>query len=272
MTTTPANADTASGKFTPPPHPHHPSVLIGVEVAMLDQYGDPGFVCYRGDFHTTSAAAGFAITQAHNVITTRELGRVAVTFTDRTFIDTTGASDDGTVTTIGSVGEIACALAANPDYSAGVRRVELPVAAYVLDIIAATAGDLGAINETASGGRPVDDDGEWFVDVQTVRPGPIPNSKTVIGPLVRSRAESTAGLLAHRLGGDLTAHPDRGVIVLRHPGTASEEDEQAVQRYERTTTALAIKATLSCGSDEHRRVVAEISDLSAAAHDPRNQR
>lgn len=275
MTTTPPTtetaADTVAESFTPPPHPHHSPVIIGVEIAMLDEYGDPGFICYRGDFHTTSAAAGFAITQAHNVITTRELGRVAVTLTDynRTH---PGSEYDNMVTAIGSVGELACALAANPDYAAGVRRVELPPAADVLELVAATAGDLGAIDGAAAGGHPVDEDDGWFVHVHTVRPGPIPDSKTVIGPLVRSRAESTAGLLAQRLGGDLTAHSDRGVIAVRHRGAVSEEDEQAVQRYERITAALAVEATLSCGSDEHRRVVAEIMNRFAAAYDPRGPR
>ncbi|MCZ4277425.1 hypothetical protein [Rhodococcoides yunnanense] len=273
MTTTDATATDAE-LFTPPPHPHHPPVLIGVEIATVDQYGDPGFVCYRGDFHTASAAAGFAITQAHNVITARELGRVAVTLTDHTRTHP-GSEYDDTVTVIGSTGEIACALAADPAYSTGVRRVELPAAADVLDIIAATFDDLGAIDADADHRHSVDnddDDDEWFVHVHTVRPGPVPNSTTMFGPLVRSRAESAAGLLAHRIGGDLTTHLDRGVIALRHPATVSEEDEQAVQRYERITAAAATLATVPTGSDEHRLLVAEISDLRGAAHHPGGHR
>nr|WP_141216261.1 hypothetical protein [Rhodococcus sp. 06-621-2] len=268
---TAAAAAAAAESFTPPPHPHHPAVLIGVEIAMLDQYGDPGFVYARGDFRTGTAAAGFAITQAHNVITVRELGRVAVTLTDHNRTHP-GSAYDNSVTVIGSVGEIACALAADPDYAAGVRRVELPALSDVLDVVAATADDLGAIDATAAGGYPADDDDGWFVHLHTVRPGPIPNSKTVIGPVVRSRAESSAGLLAHRLGGDITAHSDRGVIAVRHHSVVTDEDQQAVHRYEKITAALAIERTLSCGSEEHRRVVAEISDLVAAAHHPGDRR
>lgn len=275
MTTTDTDAAATAELFTPPPHPHHTPVLIGVEVATVDQYGDPGFVCYRGDFHTASAAAGFAITQAHNVITARELGRVAVTLTDRTRTRINSIGEDGTVTAIGSTGEIACALAADPAYSTGVRRVELPATSDVLDIIAATFDGLGAIDAAADHGHSVDNDGDddgWFVHVQTVRPGPIPNSTTVFGPLVRSRAESAAGLLAHRIGGELTTHRDRGVIALRHPATVGEEDEQAVQRYERITAAHATLATLPAGTDEHRHLVAEISDLRGAAHHPGGHR
>ncbi|WP_157773023.1 methyltransferase [Rhodococcoides fascians] len=265
--TAPAPADRQPASSTTE---HCPRVLIGVEVATLDQYGDPGFVHYRGDFHTGTAAAGFAITQAHNVITTYEPGRVAAALTDHTHNDPTGRNDERSTTVIGSTGEIACALAADPTYAAGVRRVHLPPPADVLDIIAATISDSTVSDDSSNADGDSDGDGAgWFVHIRTVRPGPIPDSKTVLGPLPHSAAESAAGLLAQRLGGDITAHPDRGIITVRHHGTVTDEDEQAVQRYDRITAARAQLATLPVGSVEHHRL---LTDLAAAAYRPGDPR
>ncbi|MDJ0363243.1 hypothetical protein [Rhodococcus sp. H29-C3] len=51
---------------------------FNVEVASIDQHGDPGFVHYRGAFYTSRSAGQFALTQAAAPADTYELDTVSV--------------------------------------------------------------------------------------------------------------------------------------------------------------------------------------------------
>ena len=211
----------------PPPTTPSTGTLLSVEIATLDQYGDPGFVHTRGHFYTHSTAARFAITQAEAVTTLRKAGELAVT------INREGEGHTDTdVFVVGSTGEIACALAAIPSYAAGVRGAELSPPDYVRAAVAAVLST-----------RPPLPDGHERVDVlevqvRSVRPDPLPDSTMVLGDYPTQVARQVAcGLVDHltaaSLGGmegAVTEIDARSIVLVAHSVALSDTDAAAVER------------------------------------------
>ena len=216
----------------PPPTSPGSAALLSVEIATLDQHGDPGFVHTRGHFYTHSTAARFAITQAEAVTALREADELAVT------INREGEGYTETdVLVVGSTGEIACALAAIPNYAAGVRGAELSPPDYVR---AAAAAVLSTRAPLPDGHERVD---VLEVQVRSVRPDPLPDSTTVLGdyptPVARQVADELVDQLTAaapgRMEGAVTEIDARAIVLVAHSVTLSDTDTAAVQRYRQIT-------------------------------------
>ncbi|OZC42433.1 hypothetical protein CH289_27545 [Rhodococcus sp. RS1C4] len=233
----------------PPPTSPGSAALLSVEIATLDQYGDPGFVHTRGHFFTHSTAARFAITQAEAVTALREADELAVT------INREGEGHTETdVFVVGSPGEIACALAAIPNYAAGVRGAELSPPDYVR---AAVAAVLSARPPLPDGHERVD---VLEVQVRSVRPDPLPDSTSVFGDYPTSLARQVAGELVDqltaaapgRLEGAVTEIDARSIVLVAHSVALSDTDAAAVERYGQITRLRANLAALDSVVDAHQ--------------------
>ena len=196
---------------------------FNVEVASIDQHGDPGFVHYRGAFYTSRSAGQFALTQAAALTDTHELDTVSVV------IDAVG---DGTsrrdVEFIGSPGELAAELTALPAYASGARRTVIPAPRQVTTAVAAVLETSPPLPDSAVDG--FDAVAVLDVEVYSTRPGPIPNSRTVVGAYTPADAHRIAEHLAADLGG--TIEPMRNDTVLRvtHAADVSDTDRIAAER------------------------------------------
>ncbi|OZC46336.1 hypothetical protein CH267_28210 [Rhodococcus sp. 06-621-2] len=258
-----------SEQSAPPPPPvdsHTPSgsvpKLLSVEIATLDQHGDPGFVHTRGHFYTHSTAARFAITQAEAVTALREADELAVTVTRQG-----EGYTDTDVLLVGTTGEIVCALAAIPNYAAGVRGAELTAPQYVQEVVA----------EVVATRPPLDAEHEHIdvleVQVRSVRPDPLPDSTTVLGEYPIDPARHVAGALVEqliaaapgRIEGAVTEIDARKVVRVSHSVELSDSDAAAVERYEKITRLRANLAALDADADasELLGVVAEHERLHA---------
>ncbi|RRQ26139.1 methyltransferase [Rhodococcus sp. Eu-32] len=270
MTTEPADsatdpvADTGDGHFAVPPRHPHRSALLGVEIAALDQHGDPGFVHTRGYFYTHTTAARFAVTQADAVTALREVDEVAVTITRQG-----EGYTDTDVLVVGSAGEIACALAVIPEYIAGVRGAELPAPDYVQSAVAVVTAAWPPLPASYC------PDDALEVHVRSVRPDPLPESRVVLGDYPEVLASEVAGELVEAL---IAAAPDRiegainevyvrSLLVVAHSVGLSDTDTAAVERYEKITRLRANVAGLDPVSDasEIALLNAQLEPLLAAS-------
>ena len=216
--------------------------LIEVEIATLDQHGDPGFVLTRGHFHSPSTAARFAVSQAEVVADLRQVDSVAATF-----IQTV----DDSLCFIGTPGEIACALASMSAYAAGARSAELPPPGCVTTAIKVwTATPI----EPLPGVDPAD---LIDVTVRSTRPDPLPDTTTMAGDFPAHSAHIFAAALAReitmRSGGHSEATvktvPGQRRLVVEHPAEVYDTDTAAVARYTRITQLRANIAALDPVAD-----------------------
>lgn len=211
---------------------------FNVEVASIDQHGDPGFVHYRGAFYTSRSAGQFALTQAAALADTYELDTVSVV------IDAVG---EGTsrrdVEFIGSPGELAAELTALPAYASGARRAVIPAPRQV------TAAAVAVLD----------------VEVYSTRPGPIPNSRIEVGAYTPEDAHRISDQLAADLGG--TIEPMRNDTVLRvtHAADVSDTDRIAAERSVQVRNLRANISVLDPVADaEHiTALAADLDELRA---------
>lgn len=208
---------------------------FNVEVASIDQHGDPGFVHYRGAFYTSRSAGQFALTQAAALADTREVDTVSVV------IDSvTDESTRRDVEFIGSPGELAAELTALPAYASGARRTVIPAPRQVTAAVAAVVETSPPLPDSAVDGP--DAVAVLDVEVYSTRLGPIPNSRTDVGAYTPEDAHRVAEQLASDLDG--TISPMRNDTVLRviHAADVSDTDRIAV---ERSTQVRNLRANLS---------------------------
>ena len=258
---------TSEQSAPPPPADSHTSsgsvpTLLSVEIATLDQHGDPGFVHTRGHFYTHGAAARFAITQAEAVTALRGADELAVTVTRQG-----EGYTDTDVLVVGTTAEIVCPLAAIPVYAAGVRGAELSAPQYVREVVAAVAATR----------PPLDAEHERIdvleVQVRSVRPDPLPDSTTVLGEYPVAAARQVAGALVEqltaaapgRIEGAVTEIDARQVVLVAHSVELSATNAAAVQRYGKITRLRANLAALDSDADagEVLGLVAEHQRLHA---------
>jgi hypothetical protein len=231
------------------PTPEQSAPGIAVEIRSLDQHQDPGFLHYRGAFHTHTAAARFALTQSAALSETRGVPEVAVSI-----IGDTGQATGTNVEFIGFPAELAGELASNPHYAPSVRRTVLPPPAQV------TAAVDAAVTRTPPG-IDLDHPDAVEVEVYSTRPDPLPNSRTDVGVYDYESARTVADELAEQLGGDVT--PMRGDTVLRiaHVAELSDLDQQAAARYTHVEELQANIAALDPVVDaEHITALAQDLD------------
>ncbi|OZE32167.1 hypothetical protein CH278_15185 [Rhodococcus sp. 05-2254-5] len=204
-------------------------------------------------FATPSAAARFAVTQS-----------AALDFdsADITVTITIDGADDVCVS--GTPGEIACALAAIPTYTAGVRKARTsPSAELGGEPMRIPAPDFlhAAVDEVAlpiqREGR-ADPDGrvsaETTVDVRVLstRPDPLPNSTLPLGQwppdVAHTLAHDLARAITERSGqrspATVTYRPDHERYEITHPAPISDTDAAAVARYIRIIQLRANLAAL----------------------------
>lgn len=228
---------------------------FNVEVATLDQHGDPGFVHYRGAFYTSRSAGTFALTQAAALSDMRGVETVSVVIDAVT--DETTRRD---VEFIGTPGELAAELTALPDYASGARRTVLPAPREVTTAVAAVLEASPPLPDSA-----VDAPGVLDVEVYSTRPGPIPNSRTDVGAYASHDAHRIAESLAHDLGG--TVEPMRNDTVLRvtHDAAVSDTDRVASERYREVERLRANISVLDPVADaEHiTTLAADLDELRA---------
>ena len=221
-------------------------------------YADDTSSNTRGRFASASAAARFAVIRAAAL----DVGRPDITVT----IAVDGHDE---VCVSGTAGEIACALAAIPAYSTGVRKARTALA---LDLggepmpIPAPGYLRAAVDEVAlpiqwQGG--VGPDGrvsaEVGVDVRVIstRPDPLPNSTLLLGQwppaLAHRLAHDLARSITERSGrrrpATVTYLPDQGRYEITHPAPMSDTDAAAVARYIRITRLRANLAALDPVAD-----------------------
>lgn len=231
---------------------------FNVEVASIDQHGDPGFVHYRGAFYTSRSAGQFALTQAAALAETYELDTVSV------IID---AVSDGSsrrdVEFIGSPGELAAELTALPAYKNGVLRTVIPAPRDVTAAVAAIVEASPPLPDSAVDGP--DAVAVLDVEVYSTRPGPIPNSRTEVGAYAPEDAHRIAEHLAADLGG--TVEPMRNDTVLRvtHEADVSDTDRIAAERSVQVRNLRANLSVLDPVADaEHiTALAADLEDLRA---------
>ncbi|MBY4131551.1 methyltransferase [Rhodococcus fascians] len=198
-----------------------------------------------GRFASPSTAARFAVTHAAALDT----GRPDITVTI-----TVDGHDDVCVS--GTAGEVACALAAIPIYSAGVRTARIPAPDYLHAAVDEAAlpiqwqGSLGP-----DGGASV----EAGVDVRVLstRPDPLPNSTLLLGQwapdlahrLAHDLARSITERSGRRTPATVTYLPDQARYEITHPAPISDTDAAAVARYIRITRLRANLAALDPVAD-----------------------
>ncbi|MGB3353306.1 MAG: methyltransferase [Mycobacterium sp.] len=209
-----------------------------------------------GRFASASAAARFA------VIATFAARRADITVT-------IAVDGDDEVCVSGTPGEIACALAAIPVYSVGVRKARI---APALDLggdpmrIPAPGCLRAAVDEVAlpiqwqgsvgPDGRAIAEAG---VDVRVLstRPDPLPNSTLLLGQwapdLAHRLAHDLARSITERSGrrspATVTYLPDQGRYEITHLAPVSDTDAAAVARYIRITRLRANLAALDSVAD-----------------------
>ncbi|OZE26809.1 hypothetical protein CH256_16610 [Rhodococcus sp. 05-2254-6] len=219
------------------------SRTIDVRVSSLASIGYADDTCSssEGRFASPSAAARFAAAL--------DAGHPDITHTP------TGHGDDE-VCVSGTPGEITCALATIPIYSAGVRTARIPAPDYLLaagdevTLPIQWRGDVGPDSRVivAAG---VD------VRVLSTRPDPLPNSTLLLGqwaPVIAHRlAHDVARSITERSGrrtpATVTYLPDRGRFEITHPDLISDTDAAAVARYIRITQLRANLAALHSVAD-----------------------
>ncbi|OZC88063.1 hypothetical protein CH282_07885 [Rhodococcus sp. 06-418-1B] len=203
-------------------------------------YADDTGLSTGGRFASPSAAARFAVSHAAAL----DAGRPDVTVTI-----TVDGHDDVCVS--GTAGEIACALAAVPAYSAGVRTARIPAPGYLyaagdeVTLPIQWRGDLGP------DGRVIVAAG---VDVRVLstRPDPLPNSTLLLGQwapdvahrLAHDLARSITERSGRRTPATVTYLPDQVRYEITHPAPVSDTDAAAVARYIRITQLRANLAAL----------------------------
>jgi hypothetical protein len=229
---------------SPSPSAARRSRTIDVHVSFAAPIGyDDTCSSTGGRFASPSAAARFAVSHAAAL----DAGRPDVTIT----VD---GHDDVCVS--GTAGEIACALAAVPAYSAGVRTARIPAPGYLFAAVDEVAlpiqwrGDLGPDSRVIMAAG-VD------VHVLSTRPDPLPNSTLLLGqwaPVIAHRlAHDLAGSITERSGrrtpATVTYLPDQGRYEITHPDPISDTDAAAVARYIRITQLRANLAALDPVAD-----------------------
>ncbi|WP_032370875.1 hypothetical protein [Rhodococcoides fascians] len=231
---------------------------FNVEVANINEYGDPGFVLARGSFYTSRSAGQFALTQAAAVADTYELDTVSVVIDS--VAEGTSRRD---VEFIGSPGELAADLTALPAYKNGVLRTVIPAPRNVTAAVAAVVESSPPLPDSAVEGP--DAVAVLDVEVYSTRPGPIPNSRTEVGAYVPDDAHRIAEQLAADLGG--TIEPMRNDTVLRviHEADVSDTDRIAVDRFTQVRNLRANISVLDPVADaEHiTALAADLEDLQA---------
>ncbi|WP_037183626.1 hypothetical protein [Rhodococcoides fascians] len=209
-----------------------------------------------GRFATPSAAARFAVSHA----AARDAGRPDITVT---------VDGHDEVCVSGTSGEIACALAAIPAYSAGVRKARTapaldlggePMRTLAPDFLHAAVDDITLPiqwrSDLGPGSRVIVTTG---VDVRVLstRPDPLPNSPLMLGqwaPVIAHRlAHALARSITERSGRrtppTVTYLPDQGRFEITHPAPISDTDAAAVARYIRITQLRANLAALDPVAD-----------------------
>ncbi|WP_037190549.1 hypothetical protein [Rhodococcoides fascians] len=228
------------------------STLIGLDVTTLDAAGS---TTIGRLFRSRSAATAFALTHAAQSWATLVSLDFTVFDSDTA---TLGSASEGMfcawdeVSVTGSVAETACALAILDQYSLGVRRSRLPLPA------ALTAEISTLSNAVASPVHPsrIDDPDTVEVRLCSMRPEPLPHTKTSIGFYGSDDAERVAGVLAYRFGGDIAPATERGCIQVHHSADIRDSDRAAVDRYTRIAELRANVAAL-----DPRRDLAAITRL-----------
>ncbi|MDV6263895.1 methyltransferase [Rhodococcoides yunnanense] len=194
-------------------------------------------------FASPSAAARFAVTRAAALDAGHPDTTLTITRTP------TGHGDDD-VCVSGTPGEITCALAATPIYSAGVRTARIPAPEYLraaVDEVTLPMQWQGSVGVEAG----VD------VRVLSTRPDPLPNSTLLLGQwapdLAHRLAQDLARSITERSGrrtpATVTYLPDQGRYEITHPAPISDTDAAAVARYIRITQLRANLAALDPVAD-----------------------
>ncbi|MCC8930085.1 hypothetical protein [Rhodococcus sp. I2R] len=147
-------------------------------------------------------------------------------------------------------GEITCALATIPAYTAGVRTARIPAPGYLraaVDEVTLPIQWQGSVGVEAG----VD------VRVLSTRPDPLPNSTLLLGQwapdLAHRLAHDLARSITERSGqrspATVTYLPDQGRYEITHPAPISDTDAAAVARYIRITRLRANLAALDPVAD-----------------------
>jgi hypothetical protein len=231
---------------------------FNVEVASIDQHGDPGFVHARGSFYTSRSAGQFALTQAAALSDTREVDTVSVV------IDAVG---EGTsrrdVEFIGTPGELAAELTALPAYASGARRTVIPAPRAVTAAVAAVVETSPPLPDSAVDGP--DAVAVLDVEVYSTRPGPIPNSRTDVGAYVPEDAHRIAEQLAADLGGSIEPMRNETVLRVTHAADVSDTDRIAAERSVQVRNLRANLSVLDPVADaEHiTALAADLDELRA---------
>ena len=218
------------------------SRTIDVRVSSADGYDD---TCSssEGRFASPCAAARFAVSHA----AAHGFDRLDITITHT-------AADEVFVS--GTPGEIACALAAIPIYSAGVRTARIPAPDYLraaVDEVTLPIQWQGSVGPDGSASVEAGVD----VRVLSTRPDPLPNSILLLGQwapdLAHRLAHDLARSITERSGrsspASVTYLPDQARYEITHPVPISDTDAAAVARYIRITRLRANLAALDPVAD-----------------------
>ncbi|OZC78095.1 hypothetical protein CH274_17765 [Rhodococcus sp. 06-418-5] len=215
------------------------SERITVEVASLDQHNDPGHVFARAEFLSRTAAATFTVGQAAMLSAGREVDRIAATISVR--------AGDGAHTElpfIGTPNELAVVLSSEPGYASGVRRAQVPAPPAVAEVISRFADSAPSRIDAAPTEPDVSE-----VRVQSTRPEPIPDSRTVVGVYSTADAARIASAIAERVGGSVTADPESRRLTVSHAAPITVHESEAVERRHRIASLRANIATLDAVRD-----------------------
>lgn len=238
---------------------HSPS-LVGLDFVALDGAGS---TASRRLFRSRSTAAAFALTRAAaggDALFSLDFSTFAVSSADT---NTFRSIDEVSVT--GSVAELACALASLADYAIGVRRAQFPLpvalSADISTLLAAVASPVPVHPSRES------DTGSVEVHVCTMRPVPLPDTRSLVGIYAAEDAERVAGVLAYRLGGEISPALSQGRIRIHHPADLGDGDRDAIERYTRITELRANISALDSLRDAETttRLTRELDALNAAA-------
>ncbi|MEW1881904.1 hypothetical protein AB0O58_19675 [Rhodococcus sp. NPDC080181] len=235
---------------------------FNVEVAFINEHGDPGLVLFRGAFYTSRSAGQFALTQAAALSDTREVDTVSVV------IDAVSeGSSHRDVDFIGTSGELAAALTALPAYKNGVLGTVISAPQDVTAAVAAIVEASPPLPDSAIDGPTAVE--VLDVEVYSTRPGPIPNSHTEVGAYAPEDAHRIAEQLAADLRG--TIEPMRNATVLRvtHAADISDTDRMAAERSVQVRNLRANISVLDPVADaEHiTALAADLEELQARMAD-----
>ncbi|MFY2786627.1 methyltransferase [Rhodococcoides fascians A21d2] len=223
---------------SPPSSSPHPirrprtarTIDVRVSSAAPAGYADDTRSSSDGRFASPYAAARFAVSHAASLAA--GLPGITVTIT---------VDGHDEVCVSGTPGEITCALATIPIYSAGVRTARTPAPCYLR----------AAVDEVA---LPIQWQGSAGVDVcvLSTRPDPLPNSTLLLGQwapdlayrLAHDLARSITERSGRRSPATVTYLPDQWRYEITHPAPISDTDAAAVARYIRITQLRANLAAL----------------------------